>query len=149
MMRNRARRSRVAGCLFPFALLLVGGAIVAWGYVRKRPELLTRVRETVNRVHEVPPVVLGAVIVGVGAYILIRRLLRRWVVASRHWDNILCPRCGKSLHRTRRNALQRFIVLLLGMPLWRYRCENRDCRWCGLRRRRVSVTVLPGGTPTR
>jgi len=42
-----------------------------------------------------------------------------------------CPYCGSDLHRIHRRWRDR--VLGLYVPLRRYRCGNRDCRWEGLR----------------
>ena len=42
-----------------------------------------------------------------------------------------CPRCGEELRRTHRRRRDR--ILNLYLPVRRYRCRNRDCRWDGLR----------------
>jgi hypothetical protein len=40
-----------------------------------------------------------------------------------------CPRCGASLSRIRRNALDRLVSLLA--PRRRYRCRAFGCGWTG------------------
>jgi hypothetical protein len=42
-----------------------------------------------------------------------------------------CPRCGGELHRIRRHGADRLVNLYV--PVRRYQCKNRDCRWQGLR----------------
>jgi hypothetical protein len=42
-----------------------------------------------------------------------------------------CPRCGGKIHRIRRHRTDRLISLYV--PVRRYVCKNRDCRWQGLR----------------
>ena len=42
-----------------------------------------------------------------------------------------CPRCGSDLHRIRRRLQGR--LLNLYVPVRRYRCQDRDCPWTGLR----------------
>jgi hypothetical protein len=54
------------------------------------------------------------------------RLLRSPRYAAR-----TCPRCGGDLHRTHRRRRDRIVNLYV--PVRRYRCKNRDCRWHGLR----------------
>jgi hypothetical protein len=41
-----------------------------------------------------------------------------------------CPRCGSELHRIHRRFRDRLLGLFL--PVRRYQCKNRDCRWHGL-----------------
>jgi len=42
-----------------------------------------------------------------------------------------CPRCGSALHRVHRRGLDR--ALNVAVPVRRYRCDNRECHWNGLR----------------
>ncbi len=42
-----------------------------------------------------------------------------------------CPRCGSALHRVHRRGLDR--ALSVAVPVRRYRCDNRECHWNGLR----------------
>jgi hypothetical protein len=46
-----------------------------------------------------------------------------------------CPRCGSDLHRIHRRRSDRLVDLYV--PVRRYRCKNRDCRWQGLRVKRA------------
>ncbi len=44
-----------------------------------------------------------------------------------------CPHCGHSLIRVRRSAAERELRDIgTGVPLFRYRCSDADCRWQGL-----------------
>jgi hypothetical protein len=45
-----------------------------------------------------------------------------------------CPLCGEGLRRRHRRWSDRVLSLLV--PVLRYRCKNRDCRWEGLRARK-------------
>jgi hypothetical protein len=47
---------------------------------------------------------------------------------SKHRTRQVCPRCGRSIHRTHRRSLDRLASLIV--PLQRYRCG--DCGWSGL-----------------
>jgi hypothetical protein len=47
---------------------------------------------------------------------------------------IRCPRCGGEVHRVHRRTADRIISWIV--PVRRYRCSNRECRWEG---RRVST----------
>jgi hypothetical protein len=42
-----------------------------------------------------------------------------------------CPICGGELHRRHRRWSDRVLSLLV--PVGRYRCRNKECRWEGLR----------------
>jgi len=42
-----------------------------------------------------------------------------------------CPRCDGEIHRVHRHALDHLISWVV--PVHRYRCSNRACRWSGLR----------------
>lgn len=72
-----------------------------------------------------------ALLVFAGAFILWRIRYRyqnstRWLAAS-------CPRCGGSLHRIHRTALDRLIGRIFLPTSRRYGCPNPRCRWTGLR----------------
>ena len=56
---------------------------------------------------------------------------------SEQWQAVECPICGSGLRRTHRNFLDRFLSHTLMPSARRYRCKNADCRWNGLRRRRL------------
>jgi hypothetical protein len=51
-----------------------------------------------------------------------------------------CPDCGGEMHRVHRHAFDRWISLYV--PVYRYRCSNRECEWAGLR-------VVSSGTSKR
>jgi hypothetical protein len=73
---------------------------------------------------------LGAFLLAVAAYVLVRRV--RWrVMTSPRYTTRECPRCGGELHRVHRTRLDRALNLLV--PVRRFRCRNRECRWEGLR----------------
>jgi uncharacterized integral membrane protein len=42
-----------------------------------------------------------------------------------------CPRCGGELHRIRRRSRDRLVDRFV--PVRRYQCRNKECRWRGLR----------------
>jgi len=42
-----------------------------------------------------------------------------------------CPRCGGDVHRIHRRAIDRLLNLFV--PVARYGCKDRECRWAGLR----------------
>jgi len=62
--------------------------------------------------------------------VILWRLRWRLLHTPRFRDR-LCPECGGSLHRVHRHGLDRLVNLLV--PVRRYRCDNRECRWVGLR----------------
>ena len=56
----------------------------------------------------------------------------RWrLVHTARFTTRLCPVCGSELHRVHRRTLDRVLNLLV--PVRRYQCDNRECRWLGLR----------------
>lgn len=56
-----------------------------------------------------------------------------------------CPRCGGDIHRVHRTTTDHLISVFV--PVRRYRCANRDCRWHG--RRVVAPRLLPAREPAR
>ncbi|MCD6290876.1 MAG: hypothetical protein J7M34_10275 [Anaerolineae bacterium] len=74
-------------------------------------------------------------LVGMGliALAIVAMLLRlRWrLMRSERLTALVCPVCGGPLHRIHRRPVDRLISLFV--PVRRYRCRNRDCRWTGLR----------------
>lgn len=94
-----------------------------------------------------PSDVVGfALIFGALALILLRV---RWrLLNNSKLTAVICPKCGGSIHRTRRTGIDRLISAYV--PVRRYRCNNATCRWHGLRvgaahgvsRRRAAA---PGG----
>jgi hypothetical protein len=59
-------------------------------------------------------------------------------VQSDYWQAVECPRCGSELHRIHRNTWDRVLSRTLLPGSRRYRCNNPDCGWSGLRGRRES-----------
>ncbi len=59
---------------------------------------------------------------------------RRRFLRSDLYRSSTCPDCGAKLHRIHRSSFDRFLGKLLFLPLHRYRCENRECGWAGLRK---------------
>jgi hypothetical protein len=56
----------------------------------------------------------------------------RWrLVRSASLTTLRCPRCGGGIHRVHRRWGDRVVSGLV--PVRRYRCSNRECRWCGFR----------------
>jgi hypothetical protein len=55
---------------------------------------------------------------------------------SEHWRASVCPKCGSEIQRVHRGFLDRLLSHTLLPSARRYRCENADCNWNGLRRRR-------------
>ena len=56
----------------------------------------------------------------------------RWrLVTMPRFTTHLCPRCGSNLHRVHRRSLDRVLNLLV--PVRRYQCDGKQCRWQGLR----------------
>jgi len=45
--------------------------------------------------------------------------------------SLTCPRCGGRIHRSHRHASDRLISLFV--PVRRYRCTAKECRWHGRR----------------
>lgn len=44
---------------------------------------------------------------------------------------LTCPRCGGRIHRAHRHGVDRLVNLVV--PVRRYRCGGKECRWHGLR----------------
>ncbi len=59
----------------------------------------------------------------------------RWrLMTMPRFTSRTCPQCGSDLHRIHRRPSDRLLDLFV--PVRRYRCKNRDCRWQGLRVKR-------------
>jgi hypothetical protein len=72
---------------------------------------------------------IGLVLVVVAVIALILRI--RWrLVRSASQTALRCPRCGGGVHRVHRRWGDRVVSLFV--PVRRYRCSNRECRWCGI-----------------
>ena len=80
-------------------------------------------------------IVIGWLLVLLAVSFAIYRVRYRFTVSER-WQASECPRCGGGLQRTRRNSIDRFLSHTLLPSARRYQCENADCRWSGLRRKR-------------
>jgi hypothetical protein len=63
--------------------------------------------------------------------------VRRWLTTTPQLAEPQCPKCGTELGRIHRRALDRLVDKYV--PVARYRCRNRDCRWHGLRVRRDPI----------
>ena len=73
---------------------------------------------------------IGYVLI-LGALVAITWRTRWRLMRTPSWTTIRCPECDSEIHRTHRRARDRFVGLLV--PVNRYRCTNRECRWTGLR----------------
>jgi uncharacterized protein with PIN domain len=62
---------------------------------------------------------------------------RRQYLRSAAWKASECPKCGSEIHRIHRTEFDHFLSKTLLPEARRYRCENPDCRWDGLRQRRA------------
>jgi hypothetical protein len=72
---------------------------------------------------------IGLVLVIMAVVALILRI--RWrLVRSASQTVLRCPRCGGGVHRVHRRWGDRIVSLFV--PVRRYRCSNRECRWCGV-----------------
>jgi hypothetical protein len=60
----------------------------------------------------------------------------RWrLMTTPRFTERQCPRCCGDLRRIHRHRLDRLVNVFV--PVGRYRCRNRDCRWQGLRIRKA------------
>ena len=73
---------------------------------------------------------IGYVLI-LGALVAIAWRTRWRLMRTPSWTTIRCPECDSEIHRVHRRVRDRFVGLLL--PVNRYRCTNRECRWTGLR----------------
>lgn len=74
---------------------------------------------------------IGLGLIGVAIVVVLWRVRVR---LSQRLAGRTCPVCGGELYRRHRRWQDRVLSLLV--PVARYRCKNRDCRWEGLRTRR-------------
>ncbi len=74
----------------------------------------------------------GGLVILAGVALVLWRIRYRLENASR-WHEHTCPRCGSSLHRIHRNTLDRMIGFLMLPHSRRFRCDNLECGWSGLR----------------
>jgi hypothetical protein len=72
----------------------------------------------------------GLVLLAVALAVVTWRI--RWrLLRTPRYTARTCPLCGEDLQRTHRRRRDR--IANLYVPVRRYRCRNRDCRWHGLR----------------
>jgi len=72
----------------------------------------------------------GLVLLAIALAVVIWRI--RWrLMRTPRYTARTCPLCGEDLQRTHRRRGDR--IANLYVPVRRYRCRNRDCRWSGLR----------------
>ncbi len=74
--------------------------------------------------------VIGFIVLAVALVLVVRRARWRLMTMSRFTER-KCPRCGGDLHRIHRRWRDRLLNRFL--PVRRYQCKERDCRWHGLR----------------
>lgn len=67
----------------------------------------------------------------VGAMVALLWRLRWRLLHSPTLTAMSCPKCGGAIHRAHRTTLDHIINVYV--PIRRYRCANRECRWHGLR----------------
>lgn len=64
--------------------------------------------------------------------LLAMALRMRWrLMHTASLTKLACPRCGSTMHRSHRHLLDR--VISAYVPVRRYRCSSKTCRWHGLR----------------
>lgn len=64
--------------------------------------------------------------------LLIPWRIRVWIDNAPRFNTHECPKCGRKLHRARRNFSDRALGAFLFLPLRRYKCVSRNCDWNGL-----------------
>ena len=73
---------------------------------------------------------IGLVLLAVSLVVVTWRI--RWrLMRTPRYTARTCPLCGEDLQRSHRRPRDR--IANLYVPVRRYRCRNRDCRWSGLR----------------
>jgi predicted RNA-binding Zn-ribbon protein involved in translation (DUF1610 family) len=78
---------------------------------------------------------IAVILLAVSAVLLVYRIRYR-LQTSEQLVSLKCPACGSKLHRSHRQLFERLINSFV--PVFRYRCANRQCRWKGLRVKRLS-----------
>ncbi len=76
--------------------------------------------------------VIGVMAAVVGLVVVIWRF-RYHVSRSEYWRLRQCPRCGSTLHRIHRTFFDRLLGFFFLPHSRRFRCDNPECRWSGLR----------------
>lgn len=78
---------------------------------------------------------IAVLLLAVSAVLLVNRIRYR-LQTSEQLVSLKCPACGSKLHRSHRHSFERFISGFV--PVFRYKCANRQCGWEGLRVKRLS-----------
>ncbi|WP_017716184.1 hypothetical protein [Kamptonema formosum] len=78
---------------------------------------------------------IAVLLLAVSAVLLVNRIRYR-LQTSEQLVSLKCPACGSKLHRNHRQLFDRLINSFV--PVFRYRCANRQCGWQGLRVKRLS-----------
>jgi len=78
------------------------------------------------------------IILFTGVFIIWR--VRYRFTHSHYWSAAECPRCRSELHRVHRRLSDRVLAKTFLPHARRYRCENAECNWSGLRRYRRSTS---------
>jgi hypothetical protein len=73
---------------------------------------------------------VGIVLLAAAVIFALGRLRWRLLTLTRFSERA-CPRCESDLHRIHRRPGDRLLNLFV--PVRRYQCKNRDCRWRGIR----------------
>jgi hypothetical protein len=85
--------------------------------------------------HLTPGVFMGGVLITGGlAFVGWRARLR--FLNSRYWRATVCPACGSAIHRVHRGLWDKAVSKVFLPSARRYRCENEQCGWSGLRKAR-------------
>jgi hypothetical protein len=82
-----------------------------------------------------PMTIAGVIIVLAMVAFVVWRIRYRFFNSER-FKATVCPKCGSEIHRIHRSLFDRFLTWTLLPFARRYGCENPDCNWTGLRRRR-------------
>jgi len=69
----------------------------------------------------------------VGGTVVVLWRIRFHIQRSERWRVQECPRCGTSLHRIHRTPVDKLVGFVFMPHSRRFRCDNPDCRWTGLR----------------
>lgn len=126
-------------CALLGVFLLVEQLEIRATIIRATRGILTRVGQIADRIigvlvyeatHITVSDAMGLVLIGVAFVVLVWRMRYR-LRRSPNYAGATCPLCGGSLHRTRRTLLDHLIDRFA--PVQRYRCENPQCGWAGLR----------------
>jgi hypothetical protein len=149
--RHHRHRSRVSTFLRAYTVEIVAAVVVALGVflLLERSLRATFLQWTMTGMHGVLQVLdqIGAAVAasingltpsgffGIALIFLAMAaiVLRvRWrLTRSASLTVLRCPRCGGPIHRVHRRWGDRVVSWFI--PVRRYRCSKRECRWCGIR----------------